>query len=45
MLFRSLSETPGKVEFAAPLKGQHNREIFGLTEEEEKQLREEGVIA
>ncbi len=40
-----LSETPGKVEFAAPLKGQHNREIFGLTEEEEKQLREEGVIA
>ena len=39
-----MSETPGAVEEASPLVGQHNREIFGLTEEEEKQLIEEGVI-
>ncbi|NLD19774.1 MAG: CoA transferase [Clostridiales bacterium] len=39
-----MSETPGKVEVASPLLGQHNREVFGLSEEEEKQLKEEGVI-
>lgn len=39
-----LSATPGAVETPSPLVGQHNREIFGLTEEEEKQLIEEGVI-
>ncbi|MCR5482639.1 MAG: CoA transferase [Clostridia bacterium] len=39
-----LSETPGEVVTPAPLVGQHNREVFGLTEEEEKQLKEEGVI-
>ena len=39
-----MSETPGTVEHASPLVGQHNREVFGLTEEEEKQLIEEGVI-
>ncbi|NLD19468.1 MAG: CoA transferase [Clostridiales bacterium] len=39
-----LSETPGEVETPSPLVGQHNREVFGLTEEEEKQLKEEGVI-
>ena len=39
-----LSETPGGVDSAPPLLGQHNREIFGLTEEEEKALHEEGVI-
>lgn len=39
-----MSETPGTVEFPSPLVGQHNREVFGLTEEEEKQLQEEGVI-
>ena len=39
-----LSETPGEVETAAPLVGQHNREVFGLSEEEEKALIEEGVL-
>ncbi len=39
-----MSETPGAIVTAAPLVGQHNREVFGLTEEEEKQLIEEGVI-
>lgn len=39
-----LSETPGGVDSAPPLLGQHNREVFGLTEEEEKALHEEGVI-
>lgn len=39
-----MSATPGAVETPSPLVGQHNREIFGLTEEEEKQLVEEGVI-
>ena len=40
-----MSETPGAVETPAPIIGQHNREVFGLTPEEEKQLIEEGVIA
>ena len=31
-----LSETPGEVETAPPLVGQHNREVFGLSEEGEK---------
>ena len=39
-----LSETPGEVETAPPLIGQHNREVFGLSEEEEKALIEEGVL-
>lgn len=39
-----LSETPGTVEEPSPLLGQHNREIFGLTEEEEKRLQDLGVI-
>ena len=39
-----LSETPGEVETAPPLVGQHNREVFGLSEEEEKALIEEGVL-
>lgn len=39
-----LSESPGQINFASPLLGQHNREVFNLTEEEEKQLKEEGVI-
>lgn len=39
-----LSETPGSVDTPAPLLGQHNSEIFGLTEEELKELKEEGVI-
>ena len=39
-----LSETPGEVETAPPLVGQHNRGVFGLSEEEEKTLIEEGVL-
>lgn len=39
-----LSETPGEVETAPPLVGQHNREVFGLSEEEEMTLIEEGVL-
>ena len=39
-----LSETPGEVEPAPPLVGPHNREVFGLSEEEEKALIEEGVL-
>ncbi|SKC77050.1 CaiB/BaiF CoA transferase family protein [Maledivibacter halophilus] len=39
-----LSETPGSVDAPAPLLGQHNAEIFGLSEEEVVQLSEEGVI-
>ena len=39
-----LSETPGEVETAPPLVGQHKREVFGLSEEEEKALIEEGVL-
>ena len=39
-----LSETPGTVEFASPLLGQHNCEIFGITKEEEEQLKAEGVL-
>lgn len=39
-----LSATPGKVCTSAPTLGQHNREVFFLTEEEEKQLKAEGVI-
>lgn len=39
-----LSETPGAVETPPPLLGQHNREVFGLSEEEAKALEEEGII-
>lgn len=39
-----LSETPGKVEFPSPLLGQHNQEIFGITAEEEEQLKAEGIL-
>lgn len=39
-----LSETPGSVDFPSPLLGQHNAEIFGLTEEEVAKLKEEGVM-
>ncbi len=39
-----LSKTPGTVDTPSPLLGQHNCEVFGLTEEEAKKLKEEGVI-
>ncbi|GAA0181095.1 CaiB/BaiF CoA-transferase family protein [Clostridium sediminicola] len=39
-----LSETPGSVDNPSPLLGQHNAEVFGLTEEELKNLKAEGVI-
>lgn len=39
-----LSETPGGVETPSPLLGQHNAEIFGLTEAEVEKLKAEGVM-
>ncbi len=39
-----LSETPGGVETPPPTLGQHNCEVFGISEEEAAKLREEGVI-
>lgn len=39
-----LSETPGAVEFSSPTLGQHNMEIFGLSESEAKKLHEDGII-
>ena len=39
-----LSKTPGGVYTPAPTLGQHNREVFGLTPEQETALRAEGVI-
>lgn len=39
-----LSATPGTVDFPSPILGQHNCEIFNLTEEEAKKLHEDGVI-
>lgn len=38
------SETPGSVETPAPLLGQHNAEVFDLTEEEVEKLKAEGVM-
>ena len=39
-----LSETPGGVETPPPTLGQHNCEVFGISEEEAAKLHEEGVI-
>jgi len=39
-----MSETNPYVRGCSPLLGQHNAEIFGLTEEEVAQLKEEGVL-
>lgn len=39
-----LSETPGSVDAPAPLLGQHNAEIFGISKEEVAQLKADGVM-
>lgn len=39
-----LSATPGTIETPSPLLGQHNKEVFGLSEEEEQLLIEEGIL-
>lgn len=39
-----MSKTPGSVETPAPLLGEHNCEIFGLTPEEVAALKDEGVM-
>jgi CoA:oxalate CoA-transferase len=39
-----LSETPGSVDTPAPILGQHNAEILGISEDELKRLKEDNVI-
>lgn len=38
------SDTPGKVDTPAPILGQHNAEILGISDQELKKLREDNVI-
>ena len=38
------SETPGVIETPSPLLGQHNAEIFGLTEEQVREYKAKGVM-
>lgn len=40
-----MSETPAEITTAAPMVGQDNKEVFGLTDEEAKKLEDEGVIS
>ena len=39
-----LSKTPGSVDTPAPLLGQHNKEVFGLTDEEMEEMKKEGIL-
>ena len=39
-----LSETPGTIETPPPTLGQHNCEVFGISEKEAVKLHEEGII-
>ena len=43
-----LSDTPGEIEWAGPVLGEHNEEVFGgilgLDEDSMNQLRADGVI-
>jgi len=39
-----LSKTPGSVDFPSPTLGQHNKEIFGLSDEEMRELQNNGII-
>lgn len=39
-----LSETPGNVKSPAPVLGQHNCEVFGLSEKEVEALKAEGIM-
>jgi len=43
-----LTESPGRIETAGPLLGQHNEEVYshllGYTKDDLARLREEGVV-
>lgn len=39
-----LSNTPPSIETSAPLLGEHNKEVFKLSEEEYAQLKAEGIL-
>ena len=39
-----LSKTPGSVDAPAPLLGQNNRDVLGLSPKEEQALIEQGVL-
>ena len=39
-----LSLSPGEVNTASPLLGQDNKSVFNLTDEQEKELKEQGII-
>ena len=39
-----LSATPGSVDTPAPMLGQHNKEIYGLSDAELEELKKEGII-
>lgn len=39
-----LSQTPGSVDTPAPLLGQHNKQVFGLTQEQLEEMKAEGIL-